>query len=366
MTPISPPGRRFFSLSSPVHCAGVLLCLALLVAFYCGCTAFVEGRESAATWLVSSWNAETDYEHGWMVPLLSLYMLWHAGSIWRGQAFAPDLRGLGMLAFGALVCVLSVRTQQGRVAIAALPFLLTGMVWCYRGGLAALHCAFPFFFLWLCIPLPGFQQATVWMQLLATQGAHWGAGLCGVETIMDGTNISSATGNWDTYSIAGGCSGIRSLMALLMISVAWSYLAEKLSLWKRVVLALSALPLAVVGNAFRVASIFVCAEYVNPAFAGKTWHDWSGLLFFFPASLAGLVLLHSLLSGEIPFLKRRRTVVRRHARPEDTRSERVRLGGIRPEDSRLEETHPEDSQFVGAQPGSAPSQNTRPGKEEQS
>jgi len=370
MTPISPPGRRFFSLSSPVHGAGVVLCLALLVAFYCCCTAFVEGRQSAMTWLVSSWNAETDYEHGWMVPLLSFYMLWHAASSWRGQAFAPDLRGLGMLAFGALVCVLSVRTQQGRVAIAALPFLLTGLVWCYRGARAALHSAFPFFFLWLCIPLPGFQQATVWMQLLATQGAHWGAGLCGVETIMDGTNISSATGNWDTYSIAGGCSGIRSLMALLMISVAWSYLAEKLSLWKRVVLALSALPLAIIGNAFRVASIFVCAEYINPAFAGKTWHDWSGLLFFFPASLAGLVLLHSLLSGEIPFMKRRRTVVRHHARLEDTRLEGTHPEDTRPEGAQLADTQLENAQLGhvhsgGTRPGSLQPRNAQQGKEEQ-
>lgn len=312
MTSVSHSDRHFFRLSSPIHCVGALLCLAIMVCFYCYCTAFVVGSQSPFTWLASSWNAETDYEHGWMVPLLSLYMLWHATVGMKGEKFAPSLHGLWMLAFGALLCVLSVRTLQGRIAIAAMPFLLTGLVWCYWGARAARRCAFPFFFLWLCIPLPGFQQATVGMQLLATQAAHWGAGLCGVETIVDGTNISSAHGHWDTYSIAGGCSGIRSLMALLMISVAWSYLAEKLSLWKRVVLALSALPLAILGNAFRVASIFVCAEYISPAFASKTWHDWSGLIFFFPASLVGLMLLHSLLSGEIPLMKKRRAVIRRN------------------------------------------------------
>jgi exosortase len=149
------------------------------------------------------------------------------------------------------------------------------------------------------------------MQLIATKAAHWGAGLCGVETIVEGTNISSASGNWDTYSIAGGCSGMRSLMALIMVSIAWGYLADKLVLWKRVALGLSAIPLSIVANAFRVSSIFICAEYINPAFASKTWHDWSGLLFFFPASLVGLMLLHGLLAGEVPFLKRRRTIVRR-------------------------------------------------------
>lgn len=279
-----------------------------IVGFYPG---FVGGSQSAVEWLISAWNPETDYEHGWMVPLLAGYMLIHACSSLRGMNAAGSLHGLWSAAAGALFCVLAVRTQQGRVAIGALPFLLTGAVWCYWGGRAAARCAFPFFFLWLSIPLPGFQQATVGMQLLATQAAHWGAGFCGVQTIVEGTNITSATGEWDTYSIAGGCSGMRSLMALIMVSIAWGYLADKLALWKRITLGLSAIPLSIVANAFRVSSIFVCAEYINPAFASKTWHDWSGLLFFFPASLLGLMLLHGLLAGELPFLKRRRTVVRR-------------------------------------------------------
>ncbi len=273
---------------------------------------FLGGDFSAAGWLTTTWNRENDYEHGWMVPLLSIYMLLHACANLRGHTFKSNLNGLWLTAAGALLCVLAIRTQQGRVAIGALPFLLTGAVWCYWGTRAARLCAFPFFFLWLSIPLPGFQQATVGMQLLATKAAHWGAGLCGVQTIVEGTNISSATGQWDTYSIAGGCSGMRSLMALIMISIAWGYLADKLTLWKRLLLGLSAIPLSIIANAFRVSSIFICAEYINPAFASKTWHDWSGLLFFFPASLVGLMLLHGLLAGEVPFLKRRRTIVRRN------------------------------------------------------
>ena len=289
-----------------------MLLVIWIIGFYPG---FIGGNQSAATWLPYTWNPENDYEHGWMVPLLSCYMLVHACSGLRGQQAAGSLHGLWAAALGALLCVLAVRTQQGRVAIGAVPFLLTGAVWCYWGFRFTLRCAFPFFFLWLSIPLPGFQQATVGMQLLATQAAHWGAALCGVQTIVEGTNISSASGLWDTYSVAGGCSGMRSLMALIMVSTAWGYLADKLAIWKRILLALSAIPLSIVANAFRVASIFICAEYINPAFASKTWHDWSGLLFFFPASLLGLMLLHGLLAGEVPFLKRRRTVIRRTNAP---------------------------------------------------
>lgn len=305
-----------FQALTPLNWAGFAMYL-LIVIWMIGFYPFLlEGTFSAARWLPHTWNEVNDYEHGWMVPLLSAYMLVHACSGLRGQQFTGNLHGLWLAALGALLCVLAVRTQQGRIAIASVPFLLCGGVWCYWGGRIALRCAFPLFFLWLSIPLPGFQQATVGMQLLATQAAHWGAGLCGVQTIVEGTNITSATGQWDTYSVAGGCSGMRSLMALIMVSTAWGYLADKLALWKRIVLALSAIPLSIVANAFRVASIFICAEYVNPAFASKTWHDWSGLLFFFPASLLGLMLLHGLLAGEVPFLKKRRTVIRRVNSPE--------------------------------------------------
>lgn len=267
---------------------------------------YAAGTQNAFQWLVYAWQEE---ENAFMIPLLACYMLWHGAKGLKGTTAAFSFHGLWLVLLGGIMCVIAARSIQARIALAALPFLLTGGVWCYWGGQAARKCAFPFFFLWLCIPFPGLQQATVSLQLLATQAAHWGAQLFGVETIVEGTNISSADGHWDTYNIAGGCSGIRSLMVLLMFSITWGYLAHKLALWKRLLLGLSAIPLAIIANAIRVASIFVCAEYISPSFAGKTWHDWSGLLIFFPASLAGLILLHNLLSGEL-LLRKRKTVTR--------------------------------------------------------
>jgi exosortase/archaeosortase family protein len=134
--------------------------------------------------------------------------------------------------------------------------------------------------------------------------------LFGVETYVRGTDMFSADGKWAPLSIAGGCSGIRSLMALLMISAAWAYVA-KVSLWKKAVLFLAAVPLAIIGNSLRVTSIFVIAEYGNPEWARSTWHDWSGLLLFYPFSLMLLLVLHSLLEGGLPWNKGTRLVTRR-------------------------------------------------------
>jgi exosortase len=211
---------------------------------------------------------------------------------------------------GCLFYVAAYRTLQPRVAVAGLPFILWGAAHFLWGWRVAKLLAFPLFFLWIAIPLPTFQQATTHLQLLATSLAHHGSGLLGVETYTQGTTVLPVKGDWKPLSIAHGCSGIRSLMALLMISATWAYVA-KIALWKKILLFLSAVPLAIVGNALRVISIFVIAEHGNAEWASTTWHDWSGLLLFYPFSLMLLLAIHSLLEGGLPWKAKNRRELRR-------------------------------------------------------
>lgn len=245
-----------------------------------------------------------------LVPFVSLFLLIRT---WKKRHTSPlkkSVLGLFWLAFGAFLGLAAIQTHQPRIALAAFSTMLSGLVWCYWGWRFALRCAFPLYFLLLMAVPPTLEQSTVGLQIISTKLAHWGASLCGVETIVEGTSISSVSGKWDSFNIAGGCSGLNSLKTLLLISFPWAYLADNLKLWKRIVLIVCSVPLAITSNAFRITSIFVLAEYIDPVFAGKTWHDWSGLALFFPASLLGLFLIHSILTGEFSFLKRRRTVIR--------------------------------------------------------
>ena len=292
---------------------------ALRVLWYFG---FVErfgpdyNRRSSLAWLYSAWTPVTDYEHGKLVIFVIIGLIAYR---WREirQAVGPgSWWGLLSVALGCLFLLAAYRTYQPRIAIGGLPFILWGGAYYYCGWKAARLLIFPLFFLWIAIPLPAFQQATTHLQLLATQLAHHGSGLLGVETYTQGTTILPIEGDWEPLSIAHGCSGIRSLMALIMISAAWAYVA-KISLWKKAVLFASALPLAIVGNALRVISIFVIAEYGNDQWASTTWHDWSGLLLFYPISLAAMLGIHSLLEGGLPWkADKRRQIVRKQVAKE--------------------------------------------------
>lgn len=291
---------------------GPLAAVALILLwFYAGEARYGAGRyQTALSWLWSAWNSENDFEHGPMFPLIIVGLVCHRFGRLKESAGQGSVVGLLVVLIGALLYVIAYRTLQPRVAVGALPVLLWGSSLYLWGWATARQLFLPLFFFWLAIPLPSFQQATTHLQLMATSFAHYGASLFGVETLVQGNMISSIHGGWDPLEIAKGCSGIRSLMALLMISGAWACIAD-MALWKRAVLFLSAIPLAILGNSLRVMSIFVIAEYGNAQWARTTWHDWSGLLLFYPISLMLLLGIHSLLEGGLPWKKSDTRKVRR-------------------------------------------------------
>ncbi len=296
---------------------GIALSAAVIACYYAVVPGFGPGRNmSALSWLVCSWNPETDYEHGFLFPFIIAGMLVMRWKQLRGAAGRGEWQGLALLLLGAMTYVAAYRTLQPRVAVGGLPITLLGCAWFLWGKRVALLLLFPLCFLWLSIPLPSFQQATVHLQLIATSLAHHGASLLGVENYTQGTLVLPVKGSWKPLDIASGCSGIRSLMALIMVSSAWAYFAP-LSFWKKAILFASAIPLAILGNALRVISIFVIAEYGNADWAVNTWHDWSGLLLFYPFSLLLMLCLHTLLEGGLPWKRGRagrhaKVVIRKH------------------------------------------------------
>ncbi len=274
--------------------------------------------QSVFTWLWSAWNPESGYEHGPLFPFVILGLILFQFRSLREAAGEGTNLGLIVILIGAAFFAIGYRTLQPRITAGALPFLLWGSFYYLWGWRLARILIFPLFFFWLAIPLPSFQQGTTHLQLLATSLAHHGSSLFGVETIVKGTTILPVHGDWKPLDIATGCSGIRSLMALVMISAAWAYVA-KIKMWQKAALFLSALPLAIIGNALRVTSIFVIAEYGDAKWAAGTWHDWSGLLLFYPFSLLLLLILHSVFEGGLPWKKssKRKLVRQRVEKPED-------------------------------------------------
>lgn len=243
----------------------------------------------------------------YLLPGLTCFLLWMTRKQILNAPRQMNYKGALVAVFGVLCFVVSYRTMQPKLGIGSFPFVVVGTLLFYFGWQFAKWFIVPAAIQWATsVPLAGISSG---LQIISTNLANSLVGLFGVETYAQGTNIYSANGNWDAFHIAGGCGGMNSLVALLLISGTWTYLSH-MKPWKKLTLFFSAVPLAIIGNAFRLTSIFLAADYVDPKFAATTWHDWSGILIFFPFSLLMLFVIQSLLVGEsLGFLKKK-TIVR--------------------------------------------------------
>jgi exosortase len=292
---------------------GPVLCGLVILYFYGYVPGFAKNQVfSSLRWLVSTWNKELDYEHGYLVPPIMIGLV-----IWQWKKLRESVGegsswGLPVLFLGVLLYIAGFRCGQARLTVGGLPFVLWGSALFLWGWRTAKLLFFPCFFFWICVHVPEFSQATNKLQILSTKLAQWGCNLFGVKTFVRGTQIFSGESvqKWKPLEINEGCGGIRSLMALVMISSVWAYVAD-IALWKKALLCLAAVPLAIFGNMMRLTSIFVISQYGDAHFAANTWHDWSGLLIFYPISLVLLLGVHSVLEGGLPWKKpRKREVLR--------------------------------------------------------
>ena len=97
-----------------------------------------------------------------------------------------------------------------------------------------------------------------------------------------------ATDNAFHFEVDEGCSGIRSLMAIAMISAIYGHFTQD-RLWKKLALFAGSIFFAITGNAGRLVSIFGIARFFGQDLAGGTYHIISGYLSF-PFAIAAMVI----------------------------------------------------------------------------
>ncbi|MGB2402258.1 MAG: exosortase/archaeosortase family protein [Akkermansiaceae bacterium] len=250
-------------------------------------------EERLVLWIADAWRK--DFAHGWAVPFLFVYFVYRVWPTMKLEPIQGSRWGLLGVLFVIMLYVVSVRTLQPRLPLIGLPFLIVGGTLYVCGWKVARHMLFPAFFWWFAVSVPGLQQATNILQIAVTKSCYEIGTLMGMDLVNAGTEIKSGDDSWDGMDIAEGCSGIRSLMALVMISAIYSYFTQT-KLWKMAFLFACALPLALVANFFRIFTIIVLAEMGFSEFAAGVYHDWAGLLFFFPIALAGLFTIDKILN----------------------------------------------------------------------
>jgi len=153
---------------------------------------------------------------------------------------------------------------------------LTGLAW---GRHWLMSSFFPFFLLAFCIPVAEFAEPlTMPLRLVVSRIVEMVAHLgLSPDLVREGTRLMDAQRTF-AYEVAAPCSGIRSLVALLALTTIYGFINFK-SPWKRAVMMLIALPLAVLGNVVRLCFTIAVAETFGQN-AGKAVETKLGFVTF--------------------------------------------------------------------------------------
>ena len=227
-------------------------------------------------------NAQEDMSYAWFVPVFSLYVLWRERREIADSVGEPSVFGLLLIVPFAFAGFLGVRGAQIRLEIIGFIGTLIGLVWASFGTRTMKAILFPALFLLFCLPFHTYLDiVTIHLRLLAVSVAHGVLQGCGADVVREGTMILSSSGSF-SIDVAEPCSGMRSLFAMMALTAGYAYFTQP-TWFRRALLFVFAVPIAIIGNISRILSIVLVAATCSADFATGFYHDYSGHIVFLVA-----------------------------------------------------------------------------------
>ena len=237
------------------------------------------------------------YSHGFLVPLVSLYLIWRKRK--KLQTFLPASSckfGLVLLVAGLLLHFVSTALKINFGSYASLPIVLGGLVLYLFGKKITREILFPLAFLIFMVPLPSVAIITITfkMKIFTAQIASRIVSMMGISAIRGGSTIYLPR---DFLVVGDPCSGLRSLISLLALGAIFAQVIAG-SRIKKSALFLSTIPIAVISNAARIVLLLLITHVYGKEAALGFFHDFSGMLVFVFAFI-GLTIVMRLLKCQI-------------------------------------------------------------------
>ncbi len=242
-----------------------------------------------------TWATNPNYSHGYLIPPVVAFLLWRDRGRFLERRSSGSGWGAFILAIALLGHVVSLRAGVFMTQGYSFVLLLFGLSLIFFGGRATRTVWFPLSYLVFMLPMPPYLMNVASLKLKHV-AAHVGSAIAikmGIPLARSGMTIHIPAGS---LRIADPCSGLRSLIALVALGALFAWFTNGRG-WKRGVLFLSAVPLAVLGNTIRIAILCGVANVWGIDAALGFFHDFSGFLLF-AIALCGLFVVRKLLRCE--------------------------------------------------------------------
>lgn len=252
----------------------LLLVLGLLVvSFVALAVLFWDGLDN----MYSMWH-EPEYNHGFMIPLVAVYLLWLRARDITAANLSGSALGIAVLLFSLALLFLGDRSAVFAITQYAFVLAIWALVYAASGTRGISLMWVPLLYLAFMVPLPDFftQKLTASLQLLSSQIGVAVIRAAGLSVFLEGNVIDLGAYQ---LQVAEACSGMRYLFPLL----SFGYLCAVLfrgRWWQRAILIISTVPITILMNSFRIGVIGILVNYYGIEQAEGFLHDFEGWVVF--------------------------------------------------------------------------------------
>jgi exosortase len=249
---------------------------------------------SIFSWMYAAFNNPIyDDSHGNLIPFVVLALIW-----WKRDILVSVELKQWRMAFPLIVAAIALHligfvAQQPRISVVALFLGIYGIMGLCWGPKWMRNIFFPYFLLAFCVPIGSLADIITFpLRIFVTQIAvGFSSGVLQLDIIREGTLIFDGDRSFQ-FDVAPACSGIRSLITLFALTTIYGFVSYK-AFWRRGVMMLASVPLAILGNVLRITTVIVVGD-VYGMDAGVAIEQKLGFLTFLVAIVGIMVLGHFL------------------------------------------------------------------------
>jgi exosortase len=239
--------------------------------------------------IVTTWNREPDYSHGFLVVPLALYFLVARKGSFPGIGRPALVLGFGLVGLSVVARLLGALFYFEFVDGYSILLWIAGAVAIFGGG-RLLGWTLPAIgFLFFAVPLPfGIETGmSAPLQRVATKITCWTLQTLGQPAFAEGNVILMGD---HKLEVAQACSGLRLFMSVVAMAYLYMVLVRRVW-WEKAVLLFATVPVAIISNAARIVATGLLLQVTTGEVAHKFSHDFAGWAMIpLAAALFSLVL----------------------------------------------------------------------------
>ncbi len=223
--------------------------------------------------LVSIWARSDTFSHGFLIPLISGFLVWRSRH--RLAVLVPQPSLLGLVAVTGLSLVWFVARIAGIAVVEQLAFvgILQSLVLAIMGWQVVRAIVFPLFFLVFMVPFGEFLIPP--LQDVTADFVVWWLQLIGIPIFRDGIFLYIPGG---AFEVAEACAGLRFLIAMIVLGLLFAHVTYT-QWWRRIVFMLMAVTIPIIANGFRALMIVLVAHWTDHTVAVGIDHIVYGWIF---------------------------------------------------------------------------------------